>query len=452
MMTVSSNYLASLGTVLSTSVFWFCLTNRVAADEWSGDQVSAWVRSDRFPKESHNPDEKEAARLKIKWNQPRVGDLKFRERHGDIKAKLKETSESSSFTVIELSGTILVESPDGKSSKPIDWLQGVRVAIATSPKARPNWGKGFPRFKSTWSDFVIETNGNFVVLVDPSDINRLVGNTAEFQVGLSLGKKSGQRITWYDSAPALPQSITMLPIPGPKPLSATLTFVNDSPSISGLDAFDPTKLVRAVNHLHGLGKDKAVSELRKFLNMTNGLNPFVRRDPANIDTAQPNSLFLITNLLFEDKDSKNPRPGIRIGQIIVPGEKDKDHWPYFPLGLQDDIPFLINGPIVLGGAPTPPHVHLDWAEKHGVLRAKSLQPANDPLATADKFLAHAWVKRIDVVSGDIRQQAWQSISEVPNLPKKPSFYREDVWQEFKKSAASLKIRWSVEQQKYVAGK
>jgi hypothetical protein len=410
-----------------------------------------------LPNETHNPDEAELKRLRVSWGKPVMGycdyvSLKTAER------KWFESDELHYYRALAIRGRLEIVPEDGKSTKPIDWIQGVRILLARKPNTKPDWSKRSNRDDSVWQDCVIRNDGSFFVNFNPDEIHRPVGGIEPFQVGLVLAKKSGRTVTWTTKAAALPQSVTTVMVSGPKPLSPTMQAINGSPSVMEAD-FNPVMLIRAVNRLRALGKEKALAELREFHSIARGSRN-VLHDPTNIDTSDGECIFLIVRLLFEPADPKDKMPLMGIGAFQPsPKEIDKARWPLFPLALHDDVPFLL-GQVYLfaSGCPESPLAHVEWAEKHGKLRAKPLRPPDDPIKAADSLMATPEAKRLfkDNDRGDVRRQAWRMIQHLTDrsiddwnfLPRRK--YDADAdWADYKRTAAKIKYHWDDKSQAYV---
>jgi hypothetical protein len=431
-------------------------------DKTEEHRTSAWVgghhseTSSRFPNESFNPDETVQARLRVEWDEPELGFRTIGIVRGDPPVTFTKSNESTSYCGVAISGTLLIESAVDKSSKPIDWFQGVRVLVAREPKDQPDWSKPVNQDNSVWDDCIIEKDGKFTAFFAADRIHRSVGRVKEFQVGLTLGAKAGRTVYWKDSTPVMPQSVTKFLIAGPKPLSPKMQILNASPSICSAETFNPVSLVKAVNYLQGLGKEKAIAELREFLKMARD-GFMTKRDPKNIDTADRGAILLICQLLFEPAAINSGRPEVWIGMVAVPNKKDKALWPVFPLGLQDDLPFLVESPIIIARVPTQPEWLVDWADKHGKLRAKPLRPPDDPLSAADAYMDLPHVKRLGRPWGTgPRGQAGQAIADILKEHKeariKTDLDSDAAWAQLKKMVGTLKIRWNENEQKYVAEK
>jgi hypothetical protein len=247
--------------------------------------------------------------------------------------------------------------------------------------------------------------------------------------------------------------VARIKLTGPDRLSPILQAINGAPSVNG-QRFDPAMLVRAVNRLHALGKEKAIQEMRKYLEIAGDWS-FADRDPADIDTSDHECLFLIIRLLFQPADPMEKPPPIRIGSFAPCPPVGDLSWPLFPLELADDVPFLVTQGAFLAGSPEPPQSHVDWADKHGKLRTKPLRPSDNPLLAADELLAMPRAKRMlgdGYFTDMVRRQAWRAIAHLVDqkyLPKSSKPYGAIPWSEYKAIAAKLKICWSEQEQKYV---
>jgi hypothetical protein len=313
-----------------------------------------------------------------------------------------------------------------------------------------------------------EKDGKFSIFVEADRIRRTVGKSGDFQVGLCLRTKSEKTVKWSNATAVLPESVKTVSVPGPKPLSPTLQVINAAPAIDPTK-FDPVALVRAVNHLQGLGNEKAIAELREFLKIARA-GSSVERDPTNIDTSDSENVILIVRLLFEPDNAQTPRPELANHVIESPNENDKPLWPYYPLAIQDDFPFLLQSSRkaefpgsfqFMEFMTDPPHVpapskaFVDWAEKHGKLRAKPLRPIDDSVAAADRLLALPQANRLPHFwSASPRMQCYYAISKLimPNGTTLDLLKLDDntKWAEIKKIASKAKTRWSEKEQRYIA--
>ena len=186
----------------------------------------------------------------------------------------------------------------------------------------------------------------------------------------------------------------MLKIPGPPAISKTMQIINGAPSYHQED-FNPAKLVRAVNHLVPLGKEKAVSELREFMKIACRDQWIARRIEENIDTSDSTCVFLIVRLLFECDPESEKWPHIATVPFLpTPEKEDEAFWPMYPVHMEGDLPFLLVRWGALGGAPDEPERHVDWAEKHGRIRTTLLKPSVNPIAAAREISGRPQTQRL----------------------------------------------------------
>jgi hypothetical protein len=314
--------------------------------------------------------------------------------------------------------------------------------------------------EAVWGDFTICEKGEFLATVSPGAVCRTVGKNARFQVALSLGEKGGTSITWKNTVPVLPQSVTMLTIPGPPAIGKTMQIINGAPSYDQ-DDFNPARLVRAVNHLMPMGKEKAIRELREFLKIArDSVYETIRRD-ENIDTSDRTCVFLIVRLLFECAEPSGELPDIATVPFTpIPEDKDKRYWPLYPVHLQDDVPFFLVYGGGMGGQPDQPERHVDWAEKHGRIRTKQLRPIDNPMLAAARLAVLPQTERLcqdgtDYCKDIPYRQAWNIIEDAdPKLPKprpipSANIGDEPDWDARVKAVATVNIHWSEAEQRYI---
>src|SRR5262249_25568224 len=162
--------------------------------------------------------------------------------------------------------------------KPVDWPLPVSVVLCPRPGEKPDWSRWHDRRNSLWSNNLVgrelifgaqsapkggfepiplpkKPAGGFTASFPPGQVHSPVGATKRFRVGLCVGEKNGKMVTWRNVVPILVQTVQMVAVPGPEPLSRTLLLINACPTPVGWD-FDPIALVRASNHLRSLGKDR----------------------------------------------------------------------------------------------------------------------------------------------------------------------------------------------------
>jgi hypothetical protein len=412
-----------------------------------------------YSKGNHNPDSNEQERLIVQWGNVSMGYVDDNEvlKGDQLWRTWKDDNSLRRDRRLSIRGRVFIQSLDRRTRRPIDWVQGVRVIVSRLPNTKHDWSRRQEIHEAAWSDCVIWSNGEFLAQLWPSQVQRLVGKDSLFQIALSLGKKEGTAISWQNTVGVLPQSVAMLKFPGPPEIGKTMQIINGAPSYSQLN-FNPAKLVRAVNHLTGMGKARAIGELHAFLKIAcDSYDP--RRIDENIDTSDKTCVFLIVHLLFEPAE-----PGEKLPEILAvpfdpfPDKKDRSVWPLFPVYLQDDIPFFLPCAGFSSGLPDRPEQHVEWAEKHGRIRSKPLRPLDDPMIAAGRLIALPQTRRLYKdrnFKQILCQQAWNIVEDAdPRLPKpKPippanTFEKVD-WDARLEASSRLNIRWNEAEQRYI---
>jgi hypothetical protein len=383
-----------------------------------------------LPAEDRILDQADRKRLRVTWEKPR--------------RKVYERA-SRRESCLEITGKLSLLQADGKTLKAVDWPYPIQVVITRRPNEKPDWTRWYDPRDSLSSgtlvgrEFMYDTPrtkkpvGVFSAGFPLSEIETAVGTTMPFQVGLSFGEKKGNMVTWSNISPILPQSVKMLDVPGPKPLSRTLQLINACPTPIDWN-YDPIALVRATNHLQSLGKDKAIAAMREFLELADDPVPLRRRiDPTNIDTSNQWCLASIVPLVF---DGVREREDIRVWQGI----------PFHTVVIRG---FSRPGPV--SSRPL-----VDEAARIGTSRKKPLRPADNPLEAADalfdKIVEEGGGFRQERLN-HLRRQAWTAIRHLvdPGGKQSPDFSSQESWDKLKAKVTQMKIRWDEKRQEYVAG-
>jgi PDZ domain len=137
-----------------------------------------------------------------------------------------------------------------------------------------------------------------------------------------------------------------------------------------LAEYDPSAVIRAVNHLQSLGERKSISAMREYLRVASYLNP--GREGMN----------LILRILFDIPADVGYMPPLSMGKLEPPPPANLRDCPRYPLVLVQDIPFCLPYGWSLAGHLPEGTEHLDYFEKHGHFRDKPLVPARDPVGVA----------------------------------------------------------------------
>lgn len=170
-------------------------------------------------------------------------------------------------------------------------------------------------------------------------------------------------------------------------LFEAIEAIHRSPSAQQGLAFDPIPLIRAVNALLPLGKEKALKALRAYARLA--------RD-ASAEEVHKHSLdgcriLPLALLLFEGM------PGYRIGE----GDVDVE----VPVVLVQDVPFMLVAGYTINGKPPDPAEYLQQAT--GALRASPLAPRGLPLEAADELLRSPLWKTLKLGPGSEGRKKWQ---------------------------------------------
>jgi hypothetical protein len=164
-------------------------------------------------------------------------------------------------------------------------------------------------------------------------------------------------------------------------LFSYLKLIHRSPSAEGFQ-FNPLSLIRSVNGLWPLGKDKALQALRAYDQLCQSGDTH-RQFRYDLDEQR---IFLMARLLFVRSDHDPRMPVMGIGGTYLDDLRDNPHWPLFPLALEDDVPFFLVGGFNLGGVPESPTVHLDYCAAKCQLRLRPLAPTASPPLAAETLL------------------------------------------------------------------
>ncbi len=335
-----------------------------------------------FPARWERLTKAELKRLKITWEAPQYGRLGYIDLDGTRNSRWQNAqADVRDLADIEIHGRLTIVSEDGKTEAAVRACYPLRVLMAKHPSTAPNWTQGHSDQDTTWDDTVTEADGRFVAVIYPRDLLRQPGAAEKFQTGFCFGFGEGRTLTWSGDSPLVTKSLTQFSIIGPRILSATLQAINASPSPKS-GKFNPVALVQAVNALQTLGKERAIAELRHFLEISSR-DGFSKRVASDIDTSDSESVFLIVRLLFEPASSNEKLPAVGLGGPGVIDSPSPEHLPLFPLAVCKGYPFILVDGYILGGLPEPASAHVDWAEKHGKLREGPMIPEGDPLAAAD---------------------------------------------------------------------
>jgi hypothetical protein len=157
-------------------------------------------------------------------------------------------------------------------------------------------------------------------------------------------------------------------------LRVLLDALGQVPSYNSAWEYNPRKVIRAVNLLQPLGKEKALAAIDEFLRVTSGWHDQGR-----------DGVFLVLRTLFDVPDDPGYMPRMGVGAPSPEEPKDQKLLPRFPIALEGDIPLLVVEGYMLGGAPEHPRSHVDYFRIKGRVRAKPLAPSDQPFKELEKF-------------------------------------------------------------------
>jgi hypothetical protein len=158
---------------------------------------------------------------------------------------------------------------------------------------------------------------------------------------------------------------------GEEGLRNLLRLIDEAPAVSGYH-YNPRTVIRIVNRLQPLGKEKALAAIDEYLRVTGYLSD-----------APEGGLFLVLRVLFDVPADPGymPRMGIGAPSPAEPG--DRNLIPRFPIALVDDVPLLVVGGYFLAGAAQPVRDHVKYFRDNGRLRSRPLAPSSRPLDVLD---------------------------------------------------------------------
>jgi hypothetical protein len=225
--------------------------------------------------------------------------------------------------------------------------------------------------------------------------------------------------------------------------------------------YDPLVVIKIVNTLQALGKEKAVAAVDEYLRISDENSYGARL-----------GLFLVLRVLFDVPENEGGIPRMFEGtpSLLMPRS---------PILMKRDIPLAMPEGFMLNGQHQPVEEHVAYYRQHGLLRSKPLKPTDDPLSILDEAM-NLWRSiHEDVVTpwqmthkDEYRSNEWQRymvmeqllrlIDSVYQLPTDLAGHRlahlrphrtqqelEAQWAKYVNDVALLKIRWDPQQNLYV---
>ncbi|MDB5390479.1 MAG: hypothetical protein JWM11_6125, partial [Planctomycetaceae bacterium] len=349
--------------------------------------------------------------------------------------------------------------PNGGQAKTVDWFQGFAVYIAKKPGIKLDWSKGIEEENETTVGLFgrVKKDGTFVFALKLSQILCRRDEEQAYQIGIALAEHSGtvdeQKITWKQETPVLPATIRMLKLPAAPPITRELALINDARTWEHSFS-NSEKVIRAVNALRPLGKEKALQTLETYLVLSE--NGGESRDEEIV--------FWIIRLLFEPirLNDRIPPPGIAVA-FLDPQSPALPLWPIGPLELVHDIPFMLGTRCGMGGLPEQPTSQIEWVRRFGVVRDKPLTPTKDPLTSAEELITSDRFKNLfqgedakddrDRKVREIRSQALDMVGDF--LKPFPEDIDDEevlskIWNTRLAEAVELQITWDERTQRFVS--
>jgi hypothetical protein len=150
-------------------------------------------------------------------------------------------------------------------------------------------------------------------------------------------------------------------------------------------AYNPRLIIRAVNMLQPLGKERALAAVAEYVRVSN----------EDTDFHASESLILVLRTLFEVptvpttfyENDKPQLPGVMLPHSDRSEPSVAKQLPRLPIMIAGDIPFFLDGRANFASGPGPqPLMHVDYFRKYGTIRAKPLAPTNKPMAAIERLI------------------------------------------------------------------
>ncbi len=227
--------------------------------------------------------------------------------------------------------------------------------------------------------------------------------------------------------------------------------IHRSPSGQSGLGFSPIRLLRAVNALQALGREKALKALRAYERLSRSVSS-EETQKYFIDEYR---ILPIAQILF---DGAPPYP-LGGGDVAAPGPS----WPKFPLILVQELPFMIVSGYVLVGIPPEAGDYL--ARIQGSMRSQPLSPRVTPLEAADELVKSPAWSALELGPGHVGRKRWEVRRQALEAAGKVFTPREDEttnqccvdpteeqWGAMVERARASGAVWSPELQDFVLGR
>jgi hypothetical protein len=234
-------------------------------------------------------------------------------------------------------------------------------------------------------------------------------------------------------------------------LRAILRILDEAPSYNYGWGYNPRGVIRAVNALQPLGKEKALAAVAEYLRIA----------PHWFEAHGVSGIFLVLRTLFEIPNPPGHMPVMVVGEPSPMAPEDLTKIPRFPIYIQDDIPFLMVSGYSGFGQAEHPKERLNYFRKHGVIRSLPLIPPPDPVASIQRALdtlSNNGIGPDNTPDYDMlfNQALWlldsvYEVEEVENSRFIDKMFGATTSDREKAAAAisKLKLRWDVKKQDYI---
>jgi len=234
-------------------------------------------------------------------------------------------------------------------------------------------------------------------------------------------------------------------------LFEAVAAIHRSPSAQRGLEFNPVRLIRAVNVLQALGKEKALKALWAYVHLAGEL-PVADGFKYQVDEYR---VLPVARLLFN-----GPPFVLGAGDISPPEGKE---WPLFPIVVVQDLPFMLVSGYILAGRGQSADEYLRGTA--GSLREAPLAPRVTALEAADELTQSETWKALRLGPGNEGRKRWQLRAQAlralsPVFTRRPEETSNDCcvdptepqWRATLERAKSAGILWCPELQEFIIGR
>jgi hypothetical protein len=236
-----------------------------------------------------------------------------------------------------------------------------------------------------------------------------------------------------------------------KRLRHLLQLLDRAPAAKGL-TYDPREMIKIVNALVPLGKERALAVISEYL----------RISPESHSDARE-GMYLVPLVLFEVPSSPGFFPRPLLGNTSPEEPRDQKVLPRYPMIVVDDVPLLlVSDYTMLGARAAIPN--LEYFRTKCRLRSKPLRPTSEPFSIPQKLMdSKQWIYSSEPGSAASNSGKVLLINQLLRLVK--PVYRSNIdfgeyegceglevnrlWGEQVKRLMKLRIVWDAESNEYV---